>query len=112
MKPALILLPLMAALSLGLAGCQKPKAKTTEAQLARAVRVVQIQPQPITGALAASGDLMPREEAAVYAEVAGYRVARVLSHTAINGRVVIEADVPRRFIERLTTPGHDEGEHA
>ncbi len=30
-----------------------------------------------------------------------YRVARVLSHVATNGKVVIEADVPRRFIERL-----------
>jgi GTP-binding protein HflX len=33
-----------------------------------------------------------------------YRVARVISHVATNGRVVIEADVPRRYIERLTTP--------
>jgi GTPase len=33
-----------------------------------------------------------------------YRVARVLSHVATDGVVVIEADVPRRFIERLTTP--------
>jgi GTP-binding protein HflX len=33
-----------------------------------------------------------------------YRVARVVSHAAINGRVVIEADVPRRYIARLTTP--------
>jgi GTP-binding protein HflX len=32
-----------------------------------------------------------------------YRVARIVSHVADNGRVVIEADVPRRFIERLTT---------
>ena len=32
-----------------------------------------------------------------------YRLARVISHVATNGRVVIEADVPRRFIERLTT---------
>jgi GTP-binding protein HflX len=32
-----------------------------------------------------------------------YRVARVISHVATNGRVTIEADVPRRFIERLTT---------
>ena len=31
-----------------------------------------------------------------------YRMARVVSHVATNGRVVIEADVPRRFIERLT----------
>jgi len=33
-----------------------------------------------------------------------YRVARVISHVASSGRVVIEADVPRRYIERLTTP--------
>jgi GTP-binding protein HflX len=39
-----------------------------------------------------------------------YRVARVISHVATNGRVVIEADVPRRYIERLTTP--DEGADA
>jgi GTP-binding protein HflX len=37
-----------------------------------------------------------------------YRVARVISHVATNGRVVIEADVPRRFIERLTTPAAGE----
>ncbi len=37
-----------------------------------------------------------------------YRVARVLSHVAVNGSVVIEAEVPRRFIERLTTPGPEE----
>jgi len=37
-----------------------------------------------------------------------YRVARVISHVATNGRVVIEADVPRRFIERLTTAAVDE----
>lgn len=37
-----------------------------------------------------------------------YRIARVVSHVASNGRVVIEADVPRRFIERLTTPAPEE----
>jgi GTP-binding protein HflX len=37
-----------------------------------------------------------------------YRVARVISHVATNGRVVIEADVPRRFIERLTTAAPEE----
>jgi GTP-binding protein HflX len=37
-----------------------------------------------------------------------YRVARVVSHVATNGRVVIEADVPRRFIERLTTAVENE----
>jgi GTP-binding protein HflX len=39
-----------------------------------------------------------------------YRVARVVSHVATDGRVVIEADVPRRFIERLTTPLAPESE--
>ena len=33
-----------------------------------------------------------------------YRVARVISHVAAGGRVVIEADVPRRYVERLTAP--------
>ena len=33
-----------------------------------------------------------------------YRVARVVSHVATDGKVVIEADIPRRFIERLTNP--------
>ncbi len=37
-----------------------------------------------------------------------YRMARVVSHVATNGRVVIEAEVPRRFIERLTTPSAEE----
>jgi len=37
-----------------------------------------------------------------------YRVARVISHVATNGRVVIEADVPRRFIERLTSTADPE----
>jgi hypothetical protein len=32
-----------------------------------------------------------------------YRMARVISHVSTNGQVVIEADVPRRFIERLTS---------
>jgi GTP-binding protein HflX len=41
-----------------------------------------------------------------------YRVARVISHVATNGRVVIEADVPRRFIERVTTPPAEEANDA
>jgi GTP-binding protein HflX len=35
-----------------------------------------------------------------------YQVARVISHVATDGHVVIEADVPRRFIERLTSEAH------
>ena len=37
-----------------------------------------------------------------------YRVGRVMSHVASNGRVIIEADVPRRYIERLTSPAREE----
>ena len=33
-----------------------------------------------------------------------YRVARVISHVADDDRVIIEADVPRRYVERLTAP--------
>jgi hypothetical protein len=35
-------------------------------------------------------------------------MARVISHVSTNGRVVIEADVPRRFIERLTSNANAE----
>jgi GTP-binding protein HflX len=41
-----------------------------------------------------------------------YRMARVISHVATNGRVVIEADVPRRFVERLTAPVQELETHA
>jgi GTP-binding protein HflX len=41
-----------------------------------------------------------------------YRVARVISHVATNGKVVIEADVPRRFIERLTSVDPDDARDA
>ena len=34
-----------------------------------------------------------------------YRMARVISHVATGGRVVIEADVPRRHVDRLTPAG-------
>jgi GTP-binding protein HflX len=39
-----------------------------------------------------------------------YRAARVISHVATNGRIVIEADVPRRLIERLTMPAETQQE--
>lgn len=72
-----VLLGLAAALALG--ACEKPAPKQTEAQQARSVSVVTIASRPITGALTASGQLRPREEAAVMPEVTGYRVARVMA---------------------------------
>ncbi|HZZ33018.1 MAG TPA: efflux RND transporter periplasmic adaptor subunit [Phenylobacterium sp.] len=93
MKRILPLLPLIAVLAL--AGCSKPAAKTTEAQNARAVRVVTLSNVPITGALAASGDLVSREEAAVLPEVTGYRVSRVLvdvGDTVKQGQTLVTLD--------------------
>lgn len=97
MKRLSLILPIVAAVALSgpLAGCSKPKPKTIEAQNARAVRVVKLSPHPISGALAASGDLLPREEAAVLPEVGGYRVARVLvdvGDEVKKGQTLVELD--------------------
>ena len=72
-----LIIPVVALLALS--ACRKPPEKLTEADQARSVRVIRIQPMAITGAVAASGDLAPREEAAVLPEVTGYRVSRVLA---------------------------------
>lgn len=68
----------VAAVALALAACgKKEEPKKDTAAQARAVTVVRLEPRAITGALSASGDLRPREEAAVAAEVTGFRVLRV-----------------------------------
>ena len=97
MKRILPLLPhaLVLGAALALAGCHKPAVKSNEAQNARAVRVVTLANVPITGALAASGDLLPREEAAVLPEVTGYRVAKVLvdvGDTVKQGQTLVTLD--------------------
>ncbi|MCR5877681.1 efflux RND transporter periplasmic adaptor subunit [Phenylobacterium sp. J367] len=74
----LAVLPLAAALAL--AGCHKPEpVRADPNQGARAVTVVRLEPRAMTGSLTASGDLLPREEAAVQPEVTGYRAQRVLA---------------------------------
>ena len=91
--PFVLVLPLMAALAL--AGCSAPPAKVTEAQNARAMRVVPIGSHLIVGALTASGDLVSREEAAVFPEVSGYRVSRVLvdvGDSVKKGQTLVELD--------------------
>lgn len=78
-RSKLLLTVTVAIAVLGLAACGKKEApKKDPAAQARAVRVVRVEARPITGALTASGSLIPREEAAVAPEVTGYRVARVL----------------------------------
>jgi HlyD family secretion protein len=69
-------------------GCQKkdaqaakappPAAKNIGAQ-PRLVQVARVQPRMLSGGIEASGVLISREEAAVTAEITGYRVARVLA---------------------------------
>jgi HlyD family secretion protein len=73
-----VALALTVILPAGLAGCRKPPVRQSEAEQAPAVRVARIGSQALSGTLAASGDLVSREEAAVLPEVNGYRVARVL----------------------------------
>ncbi|MDQ2859183.1 MAG: efflux RND transporter periplasmic adaptor subunit [Pseudomonadota bacterium] len=72
-----IALVLALGLGAGLQACQK---KTAEAprQQARAVSVVTVAPREIEGGLIASGALVPREDIAVFPQLTGYRVARVL----------------------------------
>jgi HlyD family secretion protein len=84
------------AAAVALAGCHKAqdKAQNPAAQ-ARSVTVVRLEGRPITGALAASGDLVPREEAAVLPEVTGFRVRDVLvdvGQTVSKGQVLVRLD--------------------
>jgi HlyD family secretion protein len=91
-RPTTTLLAFGAALAL--AGCHKPAPKAAPAQ-ARTVTVVRIEPRPIAGALAASGDLVARQEAAVLPEVTGYRVAAVLADVGQyvrQGQVLVRLD--------------------
>jgi HlyD family secretion protein len=85
---------LSCALALSACGKKEPAKKDPAAQ-ARAVSVVQLEPRAITGALSASGTLRPREEAAVAAEVTGFRVLRVnadVGDTVRAGQVLVQLD--------------------
>ena len=77
-KIVLVMAALMLATTPLMACAPKAKVKETETDRARAVRVIKVEARPITGAVAADGVLLPREEIAVLPEVSGYRVARVL----------------------------------
>lgn len=73
----LLLLATISALG-GLAACGDKPEPESAAQQARSVTVVPVAERAISGAVTASGPLVPREEAAVNPEVTGYRVAEVL----------------------------------
>ncbi len=79
MKRPTVSLVLILALGAGpaLVGCQKKVAETTKQQ-ARTVSVVAVEPREIEGGLAASGNLVPREDTAIFSQLTGYRVSQVL----------------------------------
>jgi HlyD family secretion protein len=62
--------------ALGLSACQKP-AQETPRQQARTVTVVEVAPRMLAGGLVASGQLIPREDTAIFPEITGYRVTQV-----------------------------------
>lgn len=64
--------------ALAVAGCQK-KAPESASQQARSVSVVALAMRPIEGGVVASGSLVPREDVAVYSQINGYRVLKVLA---------------------------------
>ena len=71
-----------AALALALAACGGEIAapqRDTAAEQARTVRVAIVEARPMDIGVTASGLLVPREEAAVGSELAGYRVAQVFA---------------------------------
>lgn len=82
--------------AVALAGCGKKEAPKKEATAgARAVTVVRLEQRPITGSLTASGDLRPREEAAVAPEVTGFRVLQVnadVGDSVRAGQVLVQLD--------------------
>jgi HlyD family secretion protein len=77
MPSSLARVSLVAAFAAALAACaQKPPEDAREQ--ARTVSVIQVEPREITGGLAASGALVPREDVAIFPQLSGYRVASVL----------------------------------
>jgi len=71
---------ILAVLLVALCACgEKQDAKATPAVAPRTVTVVPVEMRVLEGGVVASGVLLSREEAAVSAEVSGYRVARVLA---------------------------------
>jgi HlyD family secretion protein len=60
-----------------LAGCAQKPAESAKEQ-ARSVSVVTVSAKEINGGLEASGVLTPREDVAIFPQISGYRVAKVL----------------------------------
>lgn len=94
MSRRIVLVPLLAAFAL--AGCHKPRAaNAAPPDQARAATVVYVESRPLQGGVDATGDLVPRQEAAVLPEVTGFRVAQVLAEVGDyvrEGQVLVQLD--------------------
>lgn len=85
MRPApmttrLLIATVLVSAAVGLSACGKKTdetAKAAGADQARAVSVARVETRALGGGFKASGQLIPREEAAVGSELSGYRVADV-----------------------------------
>lgn len=87
---ALFSLPLLV-----VAGCDRPAPKAAAQPDLATVTVSTVAARRLTGALTASGQLVPREEAAVAPELPGYRVARVL----VDENASVTAGQPLAFLD-------------
>lgn len=77
-RPLLLLAATAAALS-ACSEAPEPRQGATAAATPRSVQVATVEVRPLGRTISASGTLRPREEAAVGAELAGYRVQSVLA---------------------------------
>ena len=87
-------LAVVVSLSLGLGACNK-KAAEGPKQQARSVTVVNVEPRDIDGGLTASGSLIPREDTAVFPQISGFRVAKVLVDEGVwvkTGQPLVQLD--------------------
>ncbi len=75
MKNAALTVVLLLAACSGEEAAREPAASDAP----QAVRIAQVSMQTLSGSVTVSGTIEPREEAAVGAELAGYRVSRVLA---------------------------------
>src|SRR5665213_4050721 len=76
--PTALALALVLILGVAVTGCQKKAAETVRAQ-ARTVTVATVGPREIEGGLIASGNLVPREDTAIFPQITGYRAAQILA---------------------------------
>jgi HlyD family secretion protein len=80
--PAWVCVTVGVVLAVGLCACEK-KAGGTQRTQARSVTVVTVEPHSIEGGLTASGALAPREDTAVFPQITGYRVSKVLADEGV-----------------------------